>query len=80
MLFPIGVLVLSTSRNEFKTYDYANFYSKMMRPAFLFDGRNLLQHSAMEAIGFEVYTLGKANVPSHAQPTGIRKLDASEKL
>lgn len=73
-------IVILTEWNEFKTYDYANFYSKMMRPAFLFDGRNLLQHSAMEAIGFEVYTLGKANVPSHAQPTGIRKLDASEKL
>ena len=31
----------------------------MMHPAFVFDGRNLLDHDALRDIGFVVYGLGK---------------------
>jgi UDPglucose 6-dehydrogenase len=31
----------------------------MLKPAFLFDGRNLLDHAAMRALGFSVYAIGK---------------------
>ena len=30
-----------------------------MKPAFIFDGRNILDHDALRAIGFIVYALGK---------------------
>ena len=31
----------------------------MSKPAFLFDGRNILDHAALQEIGFEVYAIGK---------------------
>jgi UDPglucose 6-dehydrogenase len=39
--------------------DYQEIFSKMEKPAFLFDGRNLLDLTAMRAIGFEAYGIGK---------------------
>jgi UDPglucose 6-dehydrogenase len=32
----------------------------MEKPAFVFDGRNLLDHAALHEIGFNVYPIGKA--------------------
>ena len=43
----------------FKTYDYRAMYAKMNKPAFVFDGRNILDHAALREIGFIVYALGK---------------------
>jgi hypothetical protein len=31
----------------------------MHKPAFAFDGRNILPHGAMREIGFEVHAIGK---------------------
>jgi UDPglucose 6-dehydrogenase len=52
-------LLILTEWDEFKTYDYKKIYESMMKPAFVFDGRNLLDHDALRAIGFEVHALGK---------------------
>merc|ERR1711902_219053 len=52
-------LVVLTEWDEFKMYPYGEFYGKMMKPAFLFDGRSILNHSMMEDIGFEVHAIGK---------------------
>jgi len=41
------------------SYDYEKIYASMAKPAFLFDGRNLVDHDALRAIGFEVYCIGK---------------------
>eukprot|EP00408_Alexandrium_pacificum_P018420 CAMPEP_0171184182 /NCGR_PEP_ID=MMETSP0790-20130122/15658_1 /TAXON_ID=2925 /ORGANISM="Alexandrium catenella, Strain OF101" /LENGTH=491 /DNA_ID=CAMNT_0011649173 /DNA_START=64 /DNA_END=1539 /DNA_ORIENTATION=- len=57
-------IVILTEWDEFKTYDYAKFYAKMMKPAFLFDGRNMLDHTGLEKIGYEVHALGKAKPPA----------------
>lgn len=43
----------------------------MMKPAFLFDGRNLLDHRALEQVGFEVHALGK---PRRGQQPGAEDL------
>ncbi|CAE8694937.1 unnamed protein product, partial [Polarella glacialis] len=53
-------IVILTEWDEFKTYDYQKFYSKMMKPAFIFDGRNLLDHDGLDRLGFEVHALGKS--------------------
>jgi len=55
-------VVVLTEWDEFKTYDYADFYKNMLKPAFLFDGRNMLKHTELESIGFEVHTLGKGKM------------------
>lgn len=53
-------IVVLTEWDEFKKFNYSSFYAKMMKPAFIFDGRNLLDHVNLERIGFEVHALGKA--------------------
>lgn len=53
-----GLAVL-TEWDEFKKYDYERIYNTMMKPAFIFDGRNLLDHDKLREIGFIVYALGK---------------------
>merc|ERR1712048_73286 len=55
-------IVVLTEWDEFKRYNYKEFYEKMLKPAFLFDGRNMLDHPELEIIGYEVHTLGKAKV------------------
>mmetsp|Transcript_19615 Transcript_19615/g.47335 ORF Transcript_19615/g.47335 Transcript_19615/m.47335 type:complete len:468 (-) Transcript_19615:138-1541(-) len=53
-----AVLVL-TDWEEFQTYDYAKIYENMAKPAFLFDGRNFLDHDTLRQLGFEVHGVGK---------------------
>ena len=52
-------IVICTEWDEFKGYDYKKMYDSMMRPAFIFDGRNVLDHARLRQIGFEVYAIGK---------------------
>jgi UDPglucose 6-dehydrogenase len=53
-----GICIL-TEWDEFKTLDYKKIYDSMAKPAFLFDGRLLLDHKALRDIGFEVHAIGK---------------------
>jgi UDPglucose 6-dehydrogenase len=48
-----------TEWDEFKEYDYKKIYDGMSKPAFLFDGRNLLDHAKLREIGFEVHAIGQ---------------------
>jgi UDPglucose 6-dehydrogenase len=48
-----------TEWDEFKEYDWQSIYDHMLKPAFLFDGRMLLDQELLKGIGFEVYTTGK---------------------
>ena len=52
-------IAIMTEWDEFKTYDYQRLYDSMKKPAFIFDGRNILDHAALRKIGFEVYAIGK---------------------
>jgi UDPglucose 6-dehydrogenase len=52
-----------TEWDEFKRVDAQRVYGGMKRPAFLFDGRNILDRKALSRIGFEVHTVGKATLP-----------------
>ncbi len=53
-----AVLVL-TDWDLFKNLDYQKIYDCMSKPAFLFDGRNLLDINQMRKIGFEIQGIGK---------------------
>ena len=48
-----------TEWDEFKSIDFQAVYDAMPKPAFLFDGRNLLDHDALRDIGFTVGAIGK---------------------
>lgn len=52
-------IAILTEWDEFKTLDYEKIYSKMSKPAFIFDGRNILDHDKLREIGFEVHAIGK---------------------
>lgn len=52
-------LAIITEWNEFKSYDWTVIYQSMIKPAYLFDGRNLLDKSKMEAIGFIYVGIGQ---------------------
>ncbi|MCF1420264.1 UDP-glucose 6-dehydrogenase [Mangrovimonas futianensis] len=48
-----------TEWDEFKSYDWCKVYESMMKPAFVFDGRRLLEKDKMEGFGFKLYTIGR---------------------
>lgn len=52
-------IALLTDWREFASLDYGKIFSLMEKPAFVFDGRNLLDHRALYDLGFNVYPLGK---------------------
>ncbi|HJO92100.1 MAG TPA: nucleotide sugar dehydrogenase [Victivallales bacterium] len=52
-------LLIVTEWNDFKDYDYEKLYKSMEKPAFVFDGRNILDHKKLFEIGFNVYPLGQ---------------------
>ncbi|MEP5341482.1 MAG: nucleotide sugar dehydrogenase [Algibacter sp.] len=52
-------VAIMTEWDEFKTYDWNKIYNQMKKPAFIFDGRNILDKSEMEKIGFEYSSIGK---------------------
>ena len=53
-----GVAVL-TEWDEFKALDFKKIHERMYKPAFLFDGRNILPHAKLKEIGFKVFAIGK---------------------
>jgi UDPglucose 6-dehydrogenase len=52
-----AVLILTEWRS-FKELDYKRIFDSMEKPAFVFDGRNILDHAALFDIGFNVFPLG----------------------
>ena len=52
-------LAVVTEWDEFKTLDYARIYEGMMKPAFLFDGRNITDLAKLRALGFRAHGIGK---------------------
>ena len=51
-------IAILTEWDEFINYDWQKIYDSMQKPAFVFDGRNLLQASEMRAIGFVYQAIG----------------------
>jgi UDPglucose 6-dehydrogenase len=47
-----------TEWDEFKDYDWQKIYDNMLKPAFVFDGRNLLDAKKIKEIGFVFQSIG----------------------
>ena len=52
-------VAILTEWSQYAQLDYERIYNSMVKPAFLFDGRNLLDHKKLYEIGFNVYPIGK---------------------
>ena len=51
-------IAILTEWDEFKDYDWEEIYKNMQKPAFIFDGRGILDIKALETIGFVCYKIG----------------------
>ena len=52
-------IAILTEWAQFKELDYEKIYAAMAKPAFIFDGRNLLDQKRLFEIGFNVYPIGR---------------------
>ena len=52
-------IAILTEWAEYTSLDYEKIFAGMARPAFIFDGRNILDHKALYEVGFNVYAIGK---------------------
>lgn len=52
-------IALLTEWDQFKTLDYERIYEKMLKPAFVFDGRRILDREQLKSLGFRMYTIGE---------------------
>ena len=52
-------IAIITEWDLYKSLDYEKIYRDMTKPAFIFDGRNILDHHKLYRIGFNVYPIGK---------------------
>jgi UDPglucose 6-dehydrogenase len=48
-----------TEWDEFKSYDWSRIKQQMKKPAFVFDGRKLLDRKQLDALGFDYYAIGE---------------------
>ena len=51
-------IAILTEWDEFKEYDWQQIYEGMNKPAFVFDGRMILDGDKMKEIGFKYYVIG----------------------
>ena len=52
-------VAIVTEWDEFKKLDYAQIFAGMHKPAFLFDGRNIVDLAALRALGFRAHGIGR---------------------
>ena len=52
-------IAVITEWDEFKSYDWQKIYERMQKPAFVFDGRNILDQKKLESIGFIYQSIGR---------------------
>lgn len=55
----VDAIALITEWPEYAALDYERIFRSMVQPAFIFDGRNILDHRRLHAIGFNVFPIGK---------------------
>lgn len=51
-------IAILTEWDEFKQYDWKRIFDKMQKPAFVFDGRNILDKEQLEHLGFIYHSIG----------------------
>ncbi|KAL4640343.1 hypothetical protein GN956_G12293 [Arapaima gigas] len=75
-------LVICTEWDMFKDLDYEKIYCQMLKPAFIFDGRRVLDHlhPKLQNIGFQIETIGKkvtTRIP-FTPTAGVPKINLTE--
>jgi len=58
-------IALVTQWQEYHELEFSRILNSMQRPAFLFDGRNHLDHQRLYELGFNVFPIGKPALEHH---------------
>ena len=58
-------IALVTQWQEYRELEFSRILNSMQRPAFLFDGRNHLDHQRLYELGFNVFPIGKPALEHH---------------
>ncbi len=53
-------IAIMTEWELYRDLDYDKIYKSMVKPAFIFDGRDIIDHKKLYEIGFNVYPIGKS--------------------
>jgi UDPglucose 6-dehydrogenase len=53
------VVAVMTEWDEFRDLDYQRIYDSMLKPALIFDGRNILDLEPLREMGFKAEGIGK---------------------
>jgi len=53
-------IAVLTEWDLYRNLDYKRIYESMEKPAFIFDGRNILDHPYLYDIGFNIFSIGKS--------------------
>ena len=59
-------LAVITEWSAYRELDFKKIFASMGKPAFVFDGRNILDHRRLFEIGFNVFPLGKPSLTHFA--------------
>ncbi|SDW74622.1 UDP-glucose 6-dehydrogenase [Aequorivita viscosa] len=51
-------IAILTEWDEFKEYDWKRIFDSVIKPAFVFDGRKILNKTTLNKMGFEYYAIG----------------------
>jgi UDPglucose 6-dehydrogenase len=52
-------IAVMTEWSQYTQLDFESIYASMVKPAFVFDGRNILDHARLHQFGFNVFPIGK---------------------
>ena len=55
-------IAIVTEWDLYRNLDFEKIYRAMAKPAFIFDGRNILEHERLFEIGFNVFPVGKPSL------------------
>jgi UDPglucose 6-dehydrogenase len=55
-------IAVMTEWEIYKNLDFEKIYRSMIKPTFIFDGRNILNHKRLFDIGFNVFPIGKPSL------------------
>tara|TARA_B100000900_G_scaffold84459_1_gene68345 strand:- start:2960 stop:4342 length:1383 start_codon:yes stop_codon:yes gene_type:complete len=54
-----NLIAIATEWDEFIDYDWKDVFDNIKKPAYVFDGRNILNKDEIKMIGFNYYSLGR---------------------
>ena len=54
-----NLIAIMTEWDEFRDYDWEMTYERMQKPAYIYDGRNILDIEIIKKIGFNYIGLGR---------------------